>query len=61
MSYWHDGDDVIEDAYGLVAAKSAAARADADAANAKGLSEAEAKAEFERIFGHPPDPGAAPS
>ncbi|KAH8062141.1 hypothetical protein JL720_13247 [Aureococcus anophagefferens] len=45
---------------GLVAAKSAA-RADADAANAKGLSEAEAKAEFERIFGHPPDPGAAPS
>ncbi|KAH8058557.1 hypothetical protein JL722_5774 [Aureococcus anophagefferens] len=43
MSYWHDGDEVIEDAYGL------------------GLSEAEAKAEFERIFGHPPDPGAAPS
>ncbi|KAH8077546.1 hypothetical protein JL720_9927 [Aureococcus anophagefferens] len=61
MSYWHDGDEVIEDADGLVAAKSAAARAGADAANAKGLSEAEAKAEFERIFGHPPDPGAAPS
>ena len=53
QSYWREDDEVIEDVYGIVAAKTRRAEAAAKKKAQEPLSEAEARAEYARIFeGH---------